>query len=404
MKRLFVLLAGTLAISSPLKAQLEEPLSWARQFGTANQDDADGVYTDGQDTYVAGFVTVVVDGRSKREAYLAKYGEQGRRIWYRQYGVMMDLYAKAVTGDATGVYVAGYGMGKAYLRKFSLQGEEIANTSIDLGGLANVAWGIARDSTGVYVTGYSQYGYGGGGTPGDTHCFLIKFAHDATTELWRQTWNSTAADYAYGVAPAGDGVAVVGTTFGRFGGTGYLSYANAFVTYFSRSGTQAWIRQFGPTTQYAAAWAVAGGRGAIYVGGDTGGTLTGTPNAGGADGFLRRYNLDGAAVWTRAIRTPQDDTVRGVALLGDQVALAGSTRGVLPGQESSGQADAYLRIYDRDGARDETFQFGTKGYDTVRALSAAGYVFAMAGQVFGGAIPTQRELGSGDAAVIRGEY
>lgn len=404
MDKLPVLLAGLLLMALPLPSQFQEPLSWARQFGTANQDDADGVFTDARDTYVVGFVTVAVEGRSRREAYLAKYGERGKRIWYRQYGAMLDLYAKAVTGDTTGIYVAGYGMGKAYLRKFSLEGVELANTPIDFGGSANVAWGIARDSTGVYVTGYSQYGFGGGGTPGDTHCFLIKFAHDAATELWRQTWNSTAADYAYGVAAAGDGVAVVGTTFGRFGGTGYLSYANAFVAYFSRSGTQAWLRQFGPTTQYAAAWAVAGAARGIYVGGDTGGTLTGTPNAGGADGFVRRYNLEGDVVWTRAIRTQRDDSVRGVAMLEGQVAAAGSTGGVLPGQDSFGQADAYLRIYDRDGTRDETFQFGSKGYDTVRALSAESGRFAIAGQVFGGALPTQRDLGSGDAFVIRGEY
>jgi len=185
----------------PLESQFEEPLGWARQFGTANQDDADGLYTDGRDTYVVGFVTVAVEGRSRREAYLAKYGERGRRIWYRQYSAMLDLYAKAVTGDATGIYVAGYGMGKAYLRKFSVEGTELANTPIDFGGSANVAWGIARDST-----------------------------------------------------------------------------------------------------------------------------------------------------------------------------------------------------------RDETFQFGSKGYDTVRALSAESGRFAIAGQVFGGALPTQRDLGSGDAFVIRGEY
>ena len=65
-------------------------------------------------------------------------------------------------------------------------------------------------------------------------------------------------------------------------------------------------------------------------------------------------------LWTRQFGTSGYDFARAVAVDPEgNVYVAGRTEGALPGQVSSGDFDAFVRKYDRDGDEVWTRQFGT---------------------------------------------
>lgn len=66
------------------------------------------------------------------------------------------------------------------------------------------------------------------------------------------------------------------------------------------------MQQFG-TSQYEEAWGPLATADAVYVSGWTDGTLPGQVTAGGSDGFLRAYDLDGGGLWTTQFGTDASD-------------------------------------------------------------------------------------------------
>lgn len=105
--------------------------------------------------------------------------------------------------------------------------------------------------------------------------------------------------------------------------------------------------------------------GGVYVAGTTDGALPGQQSAGFADAFLRRYDLAGNEIWTRQFGTNDDDSSLALTVdsLGN-VYIAGEAGGALPGQTGMGGIDVWLRKYDSRGEELWTRQFGTSGSDS----------------------------------------
>jgi Beta-propeller repeat len=102
-----------------------------------------------------------------------------------------------------------------------------------------------------------------------------------------------------------------------------------------------------------------GGVGVVVVG-ETNGSLEG-PNKGDYDAFIRKY--DGAPVWASQYGTTTVDLATDVAVTSTGVSyVLGTTTGVLGLQV--GAQDVYLRKFDTNGAVLWTRQFGTTGTDT----------------------------------------
>ncbi|MGH2829382.1 MAG: SBBP repeat-containing protein, partial [Actinomycetota bacterium] len=103
-----------------------------------------------------------------------------------------------------------------------------------------------------------------------------------------------------------------------------------------------WTRQFGTASSDYASGVAADGSGNVYVAGTTGDTLPGQTSSGDYDVYLRRYDASGNGVWTRQFGSASYDAAFGVAVDGlGNVSVAGLTLGALPGQTSSGDADAF---------------------------------------------------------------
>src|SRR6185295_6617668 len=112
-----------------------------------------------------------------------------------------------------------------------------------------------------------------------------------------------------------------------------------------------WTHQFGTKGLDEAKAVAVDGMGAVYVAGETFGTLPGQTPGGTLDAFVRKYGASGREDWTRQFGAWERDIAWGVAL--DRVGAAyvvGQTEGALPGQHSAGGWDAFIRKYDPTGA------------------------------------------------------
>jgi hypothetical protein len=123
-----------------------------------------------------------------------------------------------------------------------------------------------------------------------------------------------------------------------------------------------WTRQFG-SPAFDAANGVAVDATGAYVTGHTLGTLPGQTSSGGADALVRKYDSNGNELWTRQFGTAADDLGIKLAADGSSVYVTGWTLGALAGQSSAGRFDTYVRRYDTNGNELWTRQFGTPASD-----------------------------------------
>ena len=387
-----------------------QDISWVRQFGSAQLDRSRGVYTDGRATYVVGETTVAGVSQFHRDAFIRKLDGQGIAQWARTFGAdPVPDGAIAVTGSGGAIYVVGFtggqlpgqtsfGLLDAFLRKYDTDGQIVWTRQFGTNG-NDAAWAVSADASGVYAAGFTAGVFPGQASAGSTDAFVVKFDFQGQ-QLWATQFGSGAIDQAYGIAADGaGGVTVVGVTSGNLGGANQ-GQSDAFVRRLNaNSGAALWTRQFGTPTFDSASSVAADGNG-IFVGGSTNGALTPAGNAGGYDGFIRRYDLAGSADWTKSIRTVTDDEVTGLALSGGALYATGNTESNLPGGKSAGLMDIFVRRYECDGGTDWTLQFGGAGNDSSRAISVRGGRIVVAGAT-DGALPSQLPLGQSDAFVVK---
>jgi hypothetical protein len=158
--------------------------------------------------------------------------------------------------------------------------------------------------------------------------------------------------------------------------------------------TTTWVRQFG-TSGYEEVWGSLVVDQTLYVSGLTDGELPGETSAGGADGFIRAYDLDGNELWTTQFGTPARDWAFSTATDGTGLYVTGITNGRFIGQTKLGDSDAFVAKFDTNGTVLWITQFGTDAYDLGSNVVADGsgvYVLGATAGVF----PGQTNLGGND--------
>jgi len=396
-------------------------ITWIRQFGavTATYDYARALVVDASGEYVAGETPGTLPGQTNAggvDAFLKKYDASGNVTWTRQFGTILDDHALAVAADASGVYVAGdttgtfpghigAGFTDVFLLKYDPAGnvmwtQQFGSTSYDYD------FAVAADASGVYVAGYTSGTLPGETSSGGDDAFLQKY--DASGNLlWTRQFGTPSHDYARGIAIDASGVYVAGHTLGTFSGQTNAGGVDAFLRKYAADGTYLWTREFG-TSGYDSASGLAVDASGVYLTGATSGTFPGETNAGGYDAFVRKYDADGNAQWTREFGTNRDENppqgayggrVYGyVALTTSGVYLAGDTTGTFLGQTRPGyiDADVFLRKYDAGGNASWTRQFGTATTDRAVAIAVDAFGMYAAGYT-SGTFPGQTSSGYDDA-------
>jgi hypothetical protein len=332
-----------------------------RQFGTDGFDTGKAIAVDASgNVYLGGSTGGALPGQNRSgaptDAFVQKYDSAGTLMWTRQFGASLGTSIRDIAVDVNGnVVVAG-------LTEGTLPGQPNAG-SLD-------ALVRKYDSSGIVV--------------------------------WTRQFGSLGSDYANSVAVDSLGTVLVGGVVSVPTQSG-ISRQAGFVRKFDSSGAVLWVRQITTAEGEAVTSIAVDGSGNVLAAGFTSGALSGQINAGVDDGFIVKYDSNGAELWTRQFGTSGYDFAHGLAVdaLGNAF-VTGSTFSALPGQVSSGGlSDAYIRKYDPSGTALWTRQFGTRERDLAisAAVDASGNVI-VAGDTEG-AFPGQTSAGRSDGFVTK---
>lgn len=363
---------------------------WTFQFGLTGDEGVNGVAIDGlgRVAFVGNTTSYLTTSFDDRDGYAIVSSAAGVPIWDTLIATTAvdDAFGVAATGDGRTVVVgqtrgslegpgANLGVGDAYVRVFAANGTPVWTRQFGtVNGDAAYGAAVAPDGR-IVVVGNSNGPFDGTPSLGGSDVFVRWY--EANGDLLRSLkFGSTpgaiaevdGSDGAYGVAVGTDGrVAVVGRVRGTLA-TAHAGAFDAFVRVFEADGTVAWTAQFGTDFDDEARAVSVGSDGRVAVAGYTRRALDGA-HAGGADAFVRVYERDGTLAWARQFGTSGQDEVRGVAIdAAGNVVVAGFTEGSLVGVGAGGR-DAFIRKYDPNGVVRWTRQFGTVAADTINALA-----------------------------------
>jgi uncharacterized protein (TIGR03437 family) len=397
---LFAALVFT-AFSAQVHAQT---LEWARQFGSARVDEAFAVTAGPNSVYVGGetfggFPEFVNAGN--RDAFVAKFDTAGALQWTRQFGTDANDTVTGVAADASGVYVVGrtaatlpnqtsLGAVDAFVRKYDVNGNEVWTRQFGTDSL-DEALGVAVDATGVYVVGKTS-----GALPGQTSAFLgqddaFVRQYDANgAEVWTRQFGTSSVDRAHSVAVHASGVYVAGITGGPL--VSPPAGTDGFVRKYDSNGTAAWTRQItSDSNQADMALAVAVDSSGVYVSGDTVGVFAGQAKTGGLyDAWAQKYSLDGAVQWTRQFGGTSDETSYGIAVASNWVYAS----------VYSSSGTARLSRFDLNGNLQGSLEFPAQDRTFAYGVAVDGGAAYLAGDKNGSTLG-QTPLGDLDALLVK---
>jgi hypothetical protein len=280
---------------------------WTRQFGSSAADGANAIAVEGSGVYVLGSTAGALPGQTNlggSDIFLRKYDLNGNEIWTHQFGT-----SESESGESLS-----------------------ANTSA------------------VYVTGWTRGAFSGHTNAGASDGFVRKY-DSSGNEIWTHQFGTSSWDYPFAITLESSHFYLAGNTRGALPGQSNIGEYDAFVQKYDSNGSEIWTRQFG-TPKMEWAYGITADTSGIYICGNTRGTLPRGTNAGDYDVYIRKYDFYGNAIWTRQFGTPKADEAfainrsnSGLYVTGYVVSGDGE-EGALPGQVSAGGADAFVRKYD----------------------------------------------------------
>lgn len=359
---------------------------WTHQLGSVLDDFGVGVATDASGSvYVAGTTSgSIVEGQANaggQDMLVVKLDSSGAKVWARQLGSGQDDSAKGIAvGGGGNVYVAGATKGgldgnsnagglDMFLTKYDSAGAKQWTQQLGGGSDDDVA-GVGADKDGnAYVAGFTQGTFDGhiptSGSGAPTDIFIVKY-NSAGVKQWSRMFGTDQFEFCYGASADSDGnVYIAGDTFGNLHGNINEGGRDMYVTKYNSSGDRQWTRTLSSSMDDVGRSVVADRDGNVYVAGSTDGAVdTESPNTGGADMFLVKYNSAGVLQWTRQLGSSSNDYGAAPAIDVDgNVLVVGTTSGGMDGHSKTGGpaagSDAFLIKFGPLGNKQWSRQMGT---------------------------------------------
>ena len=392
-------------------------VAWTAQFGTSYPDDTNGLTIDpAGNLYVIGQTSGELPGQTAAgmiDGFVRRYDPAGREVWTRQFGSPERDQPKGVALDHSGnVYVVGQTFGSlpgqtssggwdAFVRRYTPAGDEVWTRQFGGGGGESAA-SVRVDRAGnAYVVGGTRAALPGQTNIGDYDAFITKFDAGGNS-LWVKQFGTKVEDYALSVVLDGqDNPIVTGETSGLLAGAAAAGGLDGFIRQYDPDGNALWSRQFGSSMDDFAVGASVAPSGDVYAVGTTLGTLPGqTSKGGGTDAFVVATGGHGEGLWMRQFGTPGADDAEAIAFdATGQLFIAGRAGGPLHGATSRGGTDAYLAAAGPTGDILWVHQFGGPADDYAMALALGQGGFYVAGGTIG-ALAGQTNNGARDAFVV----
>lgn len=429
------------------------------------------------------FATTIPNGGAE-DAFVVKYDSSGNVQWITRIASSGSDAAFSVAVDRTGsaLYVAGNGGGSltttaynsdgtafattipsagntdAILVKYNLSGfvqwvTRIASTGADIGAVVRVDASGNVYMTGTYTgtaTAYNSDGTTFSTTIGNSggEVFVVKYNSAGFVQWWARI-GSPAADSTGGIAIDSSGnvyasfqggsttgaITVYNAAGSSFGTLANVGLADTCIIKYNSVGAVQWARRLASTGSDGIRGVSIGSNNDLYAIGSFGGsqlsvysasTLVSTiPNAGLIDGFVVKYNQNGAPQWTARIGSTADDSALGTSTdSSGNVYVTGATgAGVTTTfYNADGSAfattltstgtDAYLAKYSTDGAvlwvaaisstgTDVGYAVSTDSSGNVYVTGAGGTATVTAKNADGTSFSPSLTSSAGDAFVVK---
>jgi len=320
---------------------------WVKQLGTSGDDKSWGIAADSSgNIYITGETTGSLGGSNAggSDAWVAKYDNNGHQQWIQQMGSAGDDKAYGVATDGSGnIYIAGGTTGNlsgtnaghydAWVAKYDREGkrqwiQQLGSSQEDQ------SWGIAAsDSGNVYITGRTTGTLAGKAEGFDA--WVAMYDSDGNQQ-WIKQLSSSGDDYSYGAAvDSGGNVYITGRTTGSLAGSNAGGW-DAWVAKYDRVGNQQWVKQLGTSgNEFAFAIAVDASSN-VYISGCTKGGLAAS-NAGGWDVWVAKYDSDGNQQWIEQLGSSEDEFSWGVAVdSSGNIYATGHSKGDLAASNAGG--------------------------------------------------------------------
>lgn len=224
------------------KYSLDGSVLWVRQFGTSGDDSARGVAALPEGIVVVGDTGAALPGQTfggGSDAFLRRYEPDGTEVWTRQFGGPGNQTIAAVTADTTGIYAAGgtetalpgqasLGGFDAFLRRYGHDGREVWTRQFGTAE-GDSAAALDVDATGLFVAVATEGTMRGHVSEGGADAFVraLDFAGD---EIWTRYVGTSQVDEPFALAASDVGVYVAGSTLGTFRGAASNGARDGYLT------------------------------------------------------------------------------------------------------------------------------------------------------------------------------
>jgi hypothetical protein len=356
--------------------------NWTQQFGTSSEDYGTDIVSDNSgNIYLTGYTDGSLEGNNlgNGDIWLAKFSQSGHRVWTRQFGSSnSDVSTSITVNDSGDIFIVGYthgsingsniGASDVWLAKFNNNGDRIWTRQF---GTVNHEYSeeIISDGNGnIYLTGRTN-GSLSGGNHGDYDFWLAKFDENGQS-IWKKQFGTIKHDYAKEIILDGNGdIYLTGRTHGSLNGIN-LGGSDIFLAKFNRDGTEIWTKQFGSSQDDDPRGMKLDYLNNIYIGGYTSGVL-GEISFGGVDVFVKKFDENGTEIWTKQLGTIEGDVLNDLTVEDKNIYLTGYTRGSAY-QTNQGLSDIVILKLDENGKELWTRQFGTSAGDYSNGITVIG--------------------------------
>jgi hypothetical protein len=294
--------------------------TWLTQLGTPKDDYAYGVASDSsQRAYIVGSTRGNLTGFTNAgylDAFIISMNSTGTTRWFEQFGTNKDEEALAVARDSNNrLFPVGYTQGSfpdnsnlgsldAWVARFAQNGRQswirqfgTASTDQALGVSVVASSGISN------VVGITLGAFSGFSNAGGTDYFLASYAVNGSQSFVRQD-GTIGDDLATAAAVDSSGNTVLGgRTTGAFSGFTNQGQSDIFLAEYSTAGVLSWRQQRGTSSDDTLNGLSATTSGINNSAGSTGGTYPGQTNLGAEDAVLMRYSSTGTLTFTTQFGT-----------------------------------------------------------------------------------------------------
>ena len=234
---------------------------FTRQAAPFAADSGLAITVDSSDNiFISGVTSGAIDSSQTHaggaDAFITKLASDGTLVYNKQFGGVGEDSANAVAVDNAGnVFVAATVDGNAVVRKYAdSAADDPPIWELDLGSLGSDgdATGIALDANGdVYVTGYtanaSLTGPIATAHSGGTDAFVTRIVDSGSSAAVNNTTyiGDTGTDRAFGIAVNNGAIYVTGESDGSIGGESLSGQVDAFVAKLDDTGSLSYAHYIG---------------------------------------------------------------------------------------------------------------------------------------------------------------